>query len=253
MALYVGTSGWSYKEWQAKPGTPDNPGKPAFYPAGVPQTRFLEHYATQLPAVEVNATFYRVQSETTVDKWRNFTTDGFRFAAKAHYLLTHRKQMTWGADQKEFLADYLKSVGRLEDRLGPVLLQHPPHRERDDAALSEVLDALPPGPTFVFEFRNETWAQSAVEERLTSAGAGLCVSDTTGEVPRRLPAGAVGYVRLRAQRYSEEQRTGWLDLLAGEAQERDVYAFTKHKDIDPADEYGGIGLAQWLHRQTRRS
>lgn len=242
MTLYVGTSGWAYKEW-----------KPGFYPAGVPQTRFLEHYATQLPAVEVNATFYRVQSETTVDKWHGFTPTGFRFAAKAHYLLTHRKQMTWGDDQKEFLHDYLKSVGRLEDRLGPVLLQHPPHRERDDAALTEVLAALPSGFTFVFEFRNDTWTDRSIEDRVAESGAGLCVSDTTGEVAERLPAGAVGYVRLRSERYTAEQRAGWLDLLAGEAEKRDVYAFTKHKGIDASDEYGGVGLAGWLHDQTRGS
>ena len=240
MTLYVGTSGWAYKEW-----------KPAFYPADVPQTRFLQHYATQLPAVEVNATFYRVQSDTTVDKWRGFTSDEFRFAAKAHYLLTHRKQMTWGADQKEFLHDFLKSLKGLNDRLGPVLLQHPPHRERDDDALTEVLASLPPDPTFVFEFRSDTWREGKVEERLAEAGAGLCVSDTTGDVPDRLPAGAVGYVRLRAERYSEEQRAGWLKLLVNEARTRNVYAFTKHKGIEASDEYGGVGLARWLHRQTR--
>lgn len=45
MALYVGTSGWAYKEW-----------KPDFYPADLPQKRFLEHYATRLSAVEINTT-----------------------------------------------------------------------------------------------------------------------------------------------------------------------------------------------------
>jgi uncharacterized protein YecE (DUF72 family) len=240
VTLFVGTSGWAYKEW-----------KPAFYPAGVPQTRFLEHYATQLPAVEVNATFYRVQSETTVQKWQNFTSPGFKFAAKAHYLLTHRKQMVWGDDQKEFLHDFVKSLAGLNGRLGPVLLQHPPHRQRNDEDLAAVVEALPSNLTFVFEFRNDTWDDPAVEDQVAEAGAGLCVSDTTGEVPARLPAGAVGYVRLRAERYTQDQRAGWLDLLLDEARERDVYAFTKHKGIDASDEYGGVGLARWLHEQTR--
>ena len=54
MSLHIGTSGWAYPEW-----------KPAFYPAGLPQSRFLAHYSAELTSCEINATFYRLQSEST--------------------------------------------------------------------------------------------------------------------------------------------------------------------------------------------
>ena len=47
-----------YREW-----------KPAFYPEGLPQDRFLTHYAGVLSACEINATHYRVQSEAAVARW----------------------------------------------------------------------------------------------------------------------------------------------------------------------------------------
>ena len=62
MSLYIGTSGWAYKEW-----------KPAFYPADVPQDAFLGYYASVLGACEVNATAYRVPSESVVGRWAETT------------------------------------------------------------------------------------------------------------------------------------------------------------------------------------
>ena len=74
----------------------------------------------------------------------------------------------------------------------------------------------------------------------------MCVSETAGEVLPRLPPGPLGFVRLRAERYSDEARRGWLELLEREAAERPVYAFAKHEGIPAGNPYAGVGLAQWL-------
>ena len=66
------------------------------------------------------------------------------------------------------------------------------------------------------------------------------------DLPDRLPAGRIAYVRLRAQRYEPEAREGWLALLREEAENRDVYAFAKHKDVSAGDPFTGVGFAQWL-------
>ena len=42
----IGTSGWQYADWRGR-----------LYPAGLPQRRWLEHYAHQFPTVEVNSAF----------------------------------------------------------------------------------------------------------------------------------------------------------------------------------------------------
>ena len=68
----VGTSGWSYPSW-----------RPGFYPAGVKPEEFLAFYAGQLPAVELNATKYRLPSEEQFRRWAEQVPDGFRFAVKA--------------------------------------------------------------------------------------------------------------------------------------------------------------------------
>jgi uncharacterized protein YecE (DUF72 family) len=232
---HVGTSGWAYKEW-----------KPAFYPGDVPPDRFLEHYGSVLTACEINATFYRLQSESTVARWASATPPSFRFAVKAHRRLTHTRRMAWDEAERAFLARFLASVAPLGERLGPVLLQYPPTRQRDDAGLEAVLDALPPGIAFAVEFRHDSWAASAVFDRIAERGGSVCISETVGAVLDGLPPGPFAYVRLRADRYAAEARDGWLDLLRREGAARPVYAFAKHEGIPAGDPFGGIGLAEWL-------
>ena len=43
MPLLIGTSGWQYRSWRER-----------FYPAGVPQARWLEHYGARFQTVEAD-------------------------------------------------------------------------------------------------------------------------------------------------------------------------------------------------------
>lgn len=237
MTLFVGTSGWAYKEW-----------KPDFYPQDLPQSRFLEHYAQQLSACEINATFYRIQSESTFEKWAAAAPDDFRYSIKAHRRITHWRSMV---PDETFLKTFLTSLEPLRGRLGVILLQYPPRLERDDEALEGVLGVLPDTIRFAFEFRHESWDDAKVCETIAQSGGTVCVSDTDGTVPGALPPGPLAYVRLRTERYSDQQRTAWFDLLARESGGRDVFAFAKHEGIPTRDEFGGIGLAQWLRAKAR--
>jgi uncharacterized protein YecE (DUF72 family) len=235
VTLYVGTSGWAYPEW-----------KPGFYPQDLPRTRFLEHYSQTLSACEINATFYRLQSDRTFGRWIAATPESFRFAAKAHRRLTHSKSIAPDAEQRGFLDTFLSSLSVIGPRLGPVLFQLPPYRHRDDEALSALVSALPAGTPFAFEFRHESWSAPAIPGLVARFGGTLCLAETKGEVPGSLPDGPIAYVRLRFDRYSDDGREGWRELLLTEAKERDVFAFTKHEGLRPEDTYGGVGLARWL-------
>ena len=241
MAVYLGTSGFAYREWQ-----------PDFYPAGLPQSRFLEHYSGALTGCEVNATFYRLQTPATIAKWAAAVPDGFRFAAKAHRGLTHGRAWPPGADDEgAFLRRFLDSLSPFGDRLGAVLFQFPPYRRRDDAGLSAFLDALPAGTPFALEFRHESWEDGEVAERVAAAGGTICLSETAGEVPAALPPGPRAYVRLRAEHYPAEAREGWRELLRSRAAERDVFAFAKHEGVPAGDPFTGVGLAAWLCENAR--
>ena len=239
MTLYIGTSGWAYKEW-----------KPDFYPQDLPQKRFLEHYGNTLGACEINATFYRLQSDDTFTRWISSTPETFRFAAKAHRRLTHSKRIAPDTEQRGFLDTFLRSVGILGPRLGAILFQFPPYRRHDEEQLEGLLDALPAGTPYAFEFRHESWDGPQVTDRVARAGGTICISDSVGTVPLTLPPGPIAYVRMRAERYTDEQREGWARLLQTEAKERNVFVFTKHEGSPTDDPYAGVGLAQWLVKEV---
>src|SRR5207244_11792332 len=103
--LYGGTSGCAYPSW-----------KPDFYPAKLPQKNFLQYYATQLNAVEVNFTFRQLVKETTAQKWIAETPAGFRVSEKAHQVITHIKRL------KETAACMPRLLSSIEQRTRPVTL-----------------------------------------------------------------------------------------------------------------------------------
>ncbi len=72
MAWYVGTSGYSYKEWKGN-----------FYPESLPQQDMLSYYGERLPCVEINNTFYRMPRTNVLETWRDSVPDNFRFVVKA--------------------------------------------------------------------------------------------------------------------------------------------------------------------------
>src|SRR2546422_11025748 len=112
--LYAGTSGWAYPSW-----------KPDFYPAKLPQKNFLQYYATQLNAVEVNFTFRQLVKETTAQKWIAETPAGFRFSVKAHQVITHIKRLK---QTEDFVQRFLSTIEPLAQagKMGPGILElHP--------------------------------------------------------------------------------------------------------------------------------
>jgi uncharacterized protein YecE (DUF72 family) len=235
VTLFVGTSGWAYREW-----------KPGFYPADLPQKEWLRFYSSTLGACEINATFYRLQSTETMERWRDETSEGFSFSLKMHRRVTHSRSIAPDEARTDLLKAFFDHAARLGPKLGVVLLQFPPHRARDDGALDALIEALPAGPRYAFEFRNETWDHDAVQERVAAARGTVCLSNTDGRAPASLPPGEIAYVRLRTDEYGEAERKAWTDLLLDEGAKRDVFAFAKHEGIPAGNPFGGIGLAKWL-------
>ena len=152
--LFAGTSGFAYPAW-----------KPGFYPADVPASRFLEHYATRLNALEVNYSFRRSPSASTLESWVARTPPGFLFAMKAHQRITHWLRLKNVEEPLEFFLDAMAPL-RARKRLGPVLFQLPPDLQRDDDRLAAFLALLPADVRFTMEFRHASWFADEVLDQL---------------------------------------------------------------------------------------
>lgn len=233
--LAAGTSGFAYPSW-----------KPAFYPADLPQKRFLEHYSKRLNAVEINYTFRRLPSASTLANWVECTPPGFLFALKAHMRITHILKLKNAA---EFTDVFLRAIDplRCTHRLGPVLFQLPPSFRRDTAVLDEYLTGLPRDLRAAVEFRHESWLNDEVYALLEKRGACLCLAESEKlEVPKVITSNFV-YFRLRKPEYTaadlEEIRARAEGLLS---QGRDVFLFFKHEET--AD--GALYAERVLGRST---
>lgn len=216
--LFAGTSGFAYASW-----------KPDFYPQKLPQKDFLKHYATRLNAVEVNYTFRRLPSASTLEGWVAQTPAEFRFCVKAHQRITHIQRL----QPSEFTEIFFKAVEplRATGRLGAILFQLPPNMKCDLDLLAAFLETLPADIPYAFEFRNPGWLTDEVYSLLKSKNAALCLAESDKlEIPRVITAGFV-YSRLRKSEYTEDERREIAErtdeMLHGG---RDLYVFFKHEE-----------------------
>jgi uncharacterized protein YecE (DUF72 family) len=218
--LYAGASGFAYPAW-----------KPEFYPKNVPQARFLERYATRLNSVEINYTFRRSASESTLAKWRDQTPEGFRFSVKAHQRITHFARLK--AEAAEPTAFFLRSIEplRAAGRLGAVLFQLPPNMKLDLDRLGAFLKLLPAGIQATFEFRHESWFEEATYAMLRDHNAALCQAESDElTVPDVVTADFV-YLRLRKTAYDEADRVSIRGKVEGLLEAgQDVFLYFKHED-----------------------
>lgn len=165
-ALHIGTSGWHYRHWVGP-----------IYPPGTGSGHYLSYYAEHFAAAEINGSFYRMPSRTTLAAWRDATPPAFRFAAKAHRFITHMKKLALPISLYDwFLAD----IAILEPKLGPILFQLPPAWRLNLDRLAAFLAALPTRYRYAFELRNPTWLTPPVHDLLARHRAAFCIYDIGG-------------------------------------------------------------------------
>jgi len=215
--VWIGTSGFSYKEW-----------KGGFYPADLSDKQMLSYYATRFRSVEIDSTFYRMPTAKSLAAWMESTPDDFRFTIKAAQLITHRQRLTVPSEALTYLTT---TVALLKPRLALLAFQLPPFFRCDLSRLEAFLNALPAGTAYSFEFRHESWFTPEVYRLLSDHRVALCLHDTDeGCSPEELTASVV-YVRLRRTAYSREERETWRQRFRDwAASGLDVFAYIKHKD-----------------------
>lgn len=187
MAIFIGTSGWSYHEWRG-----------GFYPQGMKAEQYLVHYATRFATVEINGTAYRTPTVETVRRWSDSMPPGFIAAVKLSHAITHFHRLR---DCQALLLEFLASVHHLGEHLGPVLAQLPPGFAPDLGLLRDFLamvrtvmaDSVRP---LVVEFRHPGWLNEKTAQILAQAEATWCVADMpVCPVDGPLPGSRVLYLR----------------------------------------------------------
>ncbi len=199
MAIRIGISGWRYAPWRG-----------AFYPEGLAQRRELEYASRAFASIEINGSFYSLQSPASWAQWRDQVPDGFVFAVKGPRFITHMLRLR-GVDRA--LANFFASGPlQLGPKLGPLLWQFPPDfrfepegfdaflallprdtdaalalaRRRDRTLMAGrcALPSLPPRPIrHAVEIRHESFRDARFIRLLRRHNVALVLADTAGRFP----------------------------------------------------------------------
>jgi uncharacterized protein YecE (DUF72 family) len=215
--IWLGTSGFSYKEW-----------RPMFYPEGLSDKQFLQYYSGRLNSVEIDYTFYRMPSAKTIEAWKTATPEDFRFTLKASQQITHRQRLKVPSDALDYFVNVVPGLG---SRLGMVLFQLPPFFKCDVSRLETFLSVLPRGVPSAFEFRHDSWFVDPIYDLLHKHQVGLCIHDADDHTTPNEITASFTYVRLRRSQYSDAQRTEWQNRIRRWEQDGiEVFAYIKHED-----------------------
>ena len=226
--LYLGTSGWSYADWE---GT--------LYPEALPSGARLAEYVKIFATVEIDSTFYGIPRRSTVKNWREVAPDGFLFAAKFPKEITHDRNLVGAEAEAE---SFLNTMAGLGERLGPLLLQLPPSFDVEGmGVLEDFLERLPEGFRYAVEVRHRSWLGSDLPEMLGERGAALTLIDYP-KMPRMEGATAdfsyirwlgdrqefpSGHTRLRKER--DDDLSWWSDLVGRFLEEgKTVFAYANN-------------------------
>ncbi len=216
MNLYVGTSGYAYKGW-----------KGSFYPQDLPAKQMLRYYGERFGAVEINGSFYRMPTVSTLESWASEVPADFKFAFKAPQQITHFKRLK---GVEELTAQFCEVTAVLKGRLGPLLFGLPPNMKKDAERLKAFLKVLPRKQQVAFEFRHASWFDDEVFDLLRARNVALCIAEAEDsvEVPF-VPTADLGYARLRLPEYTGAALKAWNTRIRKQGW-TDAYVFFKHED-----------------------
>jgi len=222
--IRVGISGWRYPPWRG-----------SFYPKGLIQKKELHYASRTVNSIEINGSFYKLQTPKSYLNWYEDTPENFIFSVKAYREITHFKRLR---NVDESIADFFASgLLELKDKLGPILWQFPPTFKFDKNLFEHFLALLPKDTKtarslaknsnrhfeqhqdkslankklrHAVEIRNKSFVDDEFIELLKNYGIALVVADTAGRWPQ-LEEITSDFVYMRLHGDAELYRSGYSD------------------------------------------
>jgi uncharacterized protein YecE (DUF72 family) len=250
-AIRVGVGGWDYDPWRE-----------TFYPAGLPKSKQLEYASSKLTAIEINATYYKLQRPELFERWAKAVPDGFKFAIKGSRYCSNRRVLGEGGEGVErFCAQGMTELG---DKLGPIMWQFMATKAFDPEDFGAFLKLLPARQDGVplrhaVEVRHNSFRDPAFVALVRAAGVAIvygdsddfpCVADLSGdfayarlmcaraEEPAGYPAAALDRWAALAKAWARGESPDGLPYNADPAppKPRDTYVFfiSGAKERNPA-------------------
>lgn len=216
--LWLGTSGYQYKEW-----------KGLFYPQELPANRLFSYYSSQFNSVEINYTFNRMPALSVLEKWKEIAPPRFKFSFKAPKRITHIARLEpWCLDSVKYFCEIVRVLG---EPLGPILFQLPSDMIANPQLLSDFCRELPVDVRFAFEFRNETWFSDEIYTILTEFRCALCLAESDILKTPEMSTTDFGYIRFRKSNYSSADWDHWMVMLEkNRPRWKDCFAYFKHEE-----------------------
>lgn len=151
--IYIGCSGFHYKEW-----------KNIFYPDGLPQSKWFAFYCEHFNTLELNTTFYKFPTVKSLQKWYDNSPVDFKFTVKAPRLIPHYKRFS---ECESYLDDFYSACSQgFKNKLGCVLFQLHPQIKYSEESLKNIISSLDISFKNVLEFRDESWWNESVFKAL---------------------------------------------------------------------------------------
>jgi uncharacterized protein YecE (DUF72 family) len=179
--------GWAYSFWVGN-----------FYPEGTKQEEFLLEYSRHFDTVEIDNTFYRIPSASTVERWKTQTPADFLFSAKFPRIITHVKMLRDCERETEL---FFGRMSKLGSKLGPLLLQFPAaFKLRHVDILSDFLQGLPKKGRFAVEVRNKELLTDRLYSVLSENDVALALVGSPFMPSTDVRAADFVYIRLEGDR-----------------------------------------------------
>ena len=233
--VYIGTSGFTYKSWNAH-----------FYPPELPARLQLEFYATQFPTVEINTTFYRLPGESMVKGWAKRVPKSFVYALKGSRFITHMKKLA-NLDEPvkrprfgrakipkgNGLDIYFERIKGVKARTGVILWQLPPILQIDLPRLDDFLRQLKKYRyRYAVEFRHASWYEDKTFDLLRKYNVAHVALSTLNMPQIRIATADIVYVRFHgleggfAHDYTRAELEPWGKFCREQAEAgRTVFAY----------------------------